>query len=49
MASDDGVAADKMDADDRMDEDPVPPVKSDPNDLSEYNLDAYDEGTEVGM
>jgi hypothetical protein len=37
-----------MNTEDRMDEDPVPVAKSDPNDLSEYNLDTYDEDTEVG-
>ena len=36
--------------DDRMDEDKVPPMQSDPNDLSAYNLDDYDnEAADTGM
>ncbi|KAF9519677.1 hypothetical protein BS47DRAFT_1374991 [Hydnum rufescens UP504] len=46
VSSDHG-GADMIDTEDRMDEDPVPVAKSDPNDLSQYNLDTYDEDTEV--
>lgn len=34
---------------DRMDEDEIPAVPNDPNDLSQYNMDKYDEEDSGGI
>lgn len=45
-----GEDKDKGEGEDRMDEDTMPSVQSDTNDLSAYNLDDYDnEAADTGM